>query len=33
VPEPDQLHTAMDDAQGYTKQNTRAWYARFDEQA
>jgi hypothetical protein len=30
VPEPDQLHTAMDDAEGYTKKNTRAWYARFD---
>jgi hypothetical protein len=31
VPEPDQLHTCMDDAQGYTKKNSLAWYARFDQ--
>jgi hypothetical protein len=31
VPEPDQLHTCMDDARGYTKKNSRAWYARFDQ--
>lgn len=31
VPHPDQLHTSMDDAEGFTKANTLAWYARFDE--
>ncbi|MCD5361062.1 DUF3396 domain-containing protein [Chromobacterium aquaticum] len=31
VPHPDQLHTGMDDAEGFTKANTLAWYARFDE--
>ena len=31
VPHPDQLHTCMDDAEGFTKANTLAWYARFDD--
>lgn len=31
VPNPDQLHTCMDDAEGFTKTNTLAWYARFDD--
>jgi hypothetical protein len=31
VQNPDQLHTCMDDAEGFTKTNTLAWYARFDD--
>ncbi|WP_080509381.1 DUF3396 domain-containing protein [Chromobacterium subtsugae] len=31
VPNPEQLHTCMDDAEGFTKANTLEWYARFDD--
>ncbi|AOY02387.1 hypothetical protein BJP62_15895 [Jeongeupia sp. USM3] len=31
VVNPDQLHTCMDDAEGFTKRNTLEWYARFDD--
>jgi hypothetical protein len=31
VPDPDQLHTCMDDHIGFTKSSTLAWYARFDD--